>query len=131
MHVLFSPIYLMLAIGVAVFGFMGWAGEDVNERSTRAILLLLTIPALVGWIIVGLRFWEIYSFEGWIGILLSLIYGLIALYAFFSLDRLEPAIIETFPRLDPKKRTWILYGFVAMNLPIILTIFNSLSSRYE
>ena len=110
---------------------MGWAGEDVNERSTRAILLLLTIPALVGWIIVGLRFWEIYSFEGWIGILLSLIYGLIALYAFFSLDRLEPAIIETFPRLDPKKRTWILYGFVAMNLPIILTIFNSLSSRYE
>ena len=130
-HVLLLPAYLLVAIWVAAFSFMAWAGQDANKRGSSTVLLALTLPAIIGWVIIGLDAGEVYELRGWLRIVISLLFGLVALYAFFSLDRLEPALDEILPQLDPKRRKWIVYGFLALNLPVITAIFGSLSARYE
>jgi choline-glycine betaine transporter len=59
------------------------------------------------------------------------IYGLVALYALFSLDRAGEILKQQFQALTKKQEKWALYGLIVLNLPVIFTVFGALTSQYE
>lgn len=101
--------------------------EDFKRRSSKAVFLTLTIPAMIAWAIITLEFCGIYRINGWARSCVSIAFAAVSICVLLSLDRLDSAIKEAFPNISPKKKAWVFHGLFWLNLPLILLIFNSVS----
>jgi hypothetical protein len=129
--VLLSPFMLVLGIGMAFFAFMGWAGEDVKTRDPRFLWVVFIAPGLVGWVWLIAQAGYDWHPDLWLGWTFRVSYGLIALYALFSLDRAEEMIRRQFPTLTKTQEKLAMYALIAINIPVIFTVFGEITSRHE
>lgn len=123
--ILLSPFILAIGLGLAMFGFMGWAGKDVMKRDTAFLWVVFTVPGLIGWIICIAEAGFDWRPDTWLRWLIRIGYGLMAMYAFFSLDRAEDTLKKQFPSMTETQQKWALYLLIAINVPIIFTVFGS------
>jgi hypothetical protein len=129
--VILSPFMLLAGIGLAFFGLMGWAGEDVHKRDSKFLWVVFTVPGIAGWVLTVSQVGYEWHPDFWLSWTIRVIYGLVALYALFSLDRAGEILKQQFQALTKKQEKWALYGLIVLNLPVIFTVFGALTSQYE
>lgn len=129
--VVLSPFMLVAGLGLAFFGFMGWAGEDVKKRDPTFLWVVFTVPGILGWVLMISEVGYDWHPEVWLGWMIRVIYGLVAMYALFSLDRAEEILKQQFPSLTKNQEKWALYALIAINLPVIITVIGGFTSQYE
>lgn len=129
--VLLSPFMLVAGLGLAFFGFMGWAGEDVKKRDSGFLWLVFTVPGMLGWVLMISEVGYDWHPEVWLSWIIRVIYGLLAIYALFSLDRAEEILKQQFPSLTKRQEKCALYVLIAINLPVIFTVLGAFTAQYE
>jgi hypothetical protein len=129
--VVLSPFMLVAGLGLAFFGFMGWAGEDVKNRTPRFLWVVFVAPGLLGWILTIAQVGYDWQPDRWLGWAIRVSYGLVAMYALFSLDRAEEILRRQFPTLTKTQEKWAMYALIAINLPVIFTVIGGFTSQYE